>query len=293
MKKVIKYLSASLCILALGGCELFPFSDSSSTVEPTSEATSEITSSPTSEPTSVPTSEYTSEPTSIPTSEQTSEITSESTSIPASESTTVPTSEPTSEPTSISTSISTSEPTSEESSSSSEPVKESSIFHLSGNYLPFNNYGINIDDEGHTENRNKLFESINSEVGDGVFKSLSVKNSTIATDNGSFEQDHLHFSLGTNSGGGEFTLTMSETYSISKLIIKCSAYYKTYSGGVSVDLSSSFKIDSEIYNLEAVADQTQEIKTFEKEYTSPVKSFTFKNLEGKQRVFFESVEIFF
>lgn len=289
MKKVIKYLSIGLSLITLSGCELFPFGDSSSSTQPSSEPTSMPTSDPTSEPTLLPTSE----PTTFPTSEHTSEPTSEVTSIPTSEPSSEPTSIPTSIPTLEPTSISTSDPTSEASSASIEPVEKSCLFHLSGNYLPFSNYGINIDDEGQSGNRDKLFDAINEEVGDGIFKSLSIKSSTIATDDGSSEQNHLHFSLGTGALGGEFSLTMADGYSISKFIIKCSAYYKTYTGGVSVDLLSMFKIGSETYNLEAVAGQAQEIKTFEKEYTSPIKSLTLYNSEGKQRVFFESIEIFY
>lgn len=197
---------------------------------------------------------------------------------------------------SSSSSSSSSQTTSSSSSSSSssqtsEPSKDHYIFHLSGMYLPFSNYGIQINnDASGYNNRDKLLESINEEVGFELVTSLNPSNITIQTQDGTATQSSLHLTIGTGKSAGSIQFNLSEY--ISKVVVRCSAYYKSWSGGLNVDTEARLRIDKDTFFPPAAAEETPEIAEFEKEYSTSVNTFTLSNDEGGQRVFIESVELF-
>lgn len=177
------------------------------------------------------------------------------------------------------------------SSSTSEPSKDHFVFHLSGMYLPFSNYGIQINnDASGYNNRDKLLESINGEVGFELISSLNPSNITIQTQDGTATQSSLHLTIGTGKSAGSIQFNLSEY--VSKVVVRCSAYYKSWSGGLNVDTEARLRIDKDTFLPPASAEETPEIVEFEKEYSTSVNTFTLSNDEGGQRVFIESVELF-
>lgn len=182
--------------------------------------------------------------------------------------------------------------TSTDSGSGDPSTSSDYIFHTSGSYLPFDNYGVHISDEASGyKNRDILQGGINTEAGFTLVSAISADGCNIQTDNGETQKEHFHLSVGSGSAGGYIEFTFSKTFT--RVAVSCIAYYKTYSGGQSVDTDSTIIIDGDSHPIPNNPEATsQEAQTFEKTYSSAANKLKLSNITGKQRFYIESVQIF-
>ena len=202
-----------------------------------------------------------------------------------------------SQPTSSTSAVPSGEPTSQPTTSvqptSTTEVAHNAKFYMHGSYLPFEDYGIHVSDEASGyQNRDKIQEAVNTQVGFEIVSAMSADSCTILTDNGQKDKDHFHLAVGTGSKAGFVEFTFSKQ--VTKVVVEVSAYYKTYTGGVSVDTDSKIIIADQEYLLPGdPSSQTQEVKTIAKEFTTSVNKIRFGNDAGKQRFYLDSIEVFY
>ena len=182
--------------------------------------------------------------------------------------------------------------TTTESDSSDPSTATNFIFHTSGSYLPFDSYGVHISNEASGyKNRDILLTGINTEAGFTLVSAISAMGCNIQTDNDESQKDHYHLCVGSGSSEGYIEFTFSKTFT--KVAVNCIAYYKTYSGGQSVDTDSTIIIDGDIHAIPNDPEATsQEVQTFEKTYSSAANMLKLSNITGKQRFYIESIQIF-
>ena len=181
------------------------------------------------------------------------------------------------------------QPTSTTTTSTKE-IPSSCEFHTYGAYLPFDNYGIHISDQlSGRENRDKLINSINTQVGKELVTSISADGCNIQTDDGTSNKNHLHLTVGGGSDNGyiEFNLSIS----FIKIEVAVIAYYK---GEYSLDTDSLIDIDGDSHAIpNDPSASTQQEHKFEKTYSGSPKKFKLSNHGEKQRFFLESVTLFY
>ena len=177
-----------------------------------------------------------------------------------------------------------------DSDDSSQVITSSYTFYTSKSYLPFDNYGIHISDQlSGRENRDKLINSINTQVGKELVTSISADGCNIQTDDGTSNKNHLHLTVGGGSDNGyiEFNLSIS----FIKIEVAVIAYYK---GEYSLDTDSLIDIDGDSHAIpNDPSASTQQEHKFEKTYSGSPKKFKLSNHGEKQRFFLESVTLFY
>lgn len=185
------------------------------------------------------------------------------------------------------------QPTTSVEPTSTTDVAHNVKFYMHGSFLPFEDYGIHISDEASGyQNRDKILESVNTQAGFEIVSSMSAESCTILTDNGQKNKDHFHLAVGTGSSAGFIEFTFSQQ--VTKVVVEASAYYKTYSGGASVDTDSKIIIADQEYKLPAdPSTGVQELQTITKEFSSSVSKIRFGNDGGKQRFYLDSIEVFY
>ena len=173
----------------------------------------------------------------------------------------------------------------------SEPQEHSVTFNLSGQDLPFENYSVQLGGDSDS-NRDTLRNSVNTKVGFELVSSISANTISILTDNGQKDKAHFHVTVGSSSTGGSLELGFSVP--VHKVVVSCQAYYKTYSGGQTIDTNAKLYIDGEGHSLEAEEGVVPTpIKVFEKVYETYTNTVELYNNLDHQRVFIESVEVIY
>lgn len=177
-----------------------------------------------------------------------------------------------------------------DTNTSTKEIASSYTFYTSKEYLPFDNYGIHISNQSSGyQNRDKLKDSINTQVGTNLVTSLNVDGCNILTDDGTANKQHLHLTVGGGSSSGyiEFALSIN----IIKVQIEVIAYYKST---FSLDVNSQVDIDGDIHAIPNDSSaSTQQAYTFDKTYSNTPNKFKLSNHDEAQRFFLESVTLFY
>ena len=268
MNKIGRLLVLSSLVVILSGCNL-----SGGGSKKKASTSEQISSS------DLSTSEKTSEPSQTITTSLTSDTTQTTTVLPTSESTTIPTTSTTAVPT-----------------STSEPIHSGASFEVSGNALPFDNYGLNFDTDksgeqnlSEKENVDKIKNSWNEQVSFILVEKLTLTKCAIQTDSGTAEQEHLHLTMGTGSYAGKIRINF--TVPVKKITVSCRAYSKPKPDGYTVDTNALIVIEGESHNLETTSEGLQPLQTFSKELATAKSEIVINNTDEDQRVFIESIEI--
>ena len=190
-----------------------------------------------------------------------------------------------------STCLTTSSTTSTSATTTSQDVNHHCIFHTCGSYLPFTTFGASVSDlaSGY-QNRDKILAAINQEAGLDIVSSISATNCNISTDLAeSVGPEHLHLTIGSGSKEGSIEFTFSKN--ISKLIVTYTRYYKD---PYTVDSEAIIYIDGVQRELKYDSEHiVQESNTLELEFTGNKNSIELHNDDEDQRVFLDSMELFY